>query len=115
MLRQPLQSPHLNAGREDEARTLGRGSESSLHSSRRQRLRGTTRSSPQGLRQTIGFSSRQPQPSLSPREEIRRGRGCLAGEVNRSWRFYFVIRKDEYVILSVIPHPKQKSASAVAL
>jgi mRNA interferase RelE/StbE len=26
--------------------------------------------------------------------------------VNRSWRFYFVVRKDEYVILSVIPHPK---------
>ena len=26
--------------------------------------------------------------------------------VNRSWRFYFVIRGDEYVILSVIPHPK---------
>jgi mRNA-degrading endonuclease RelE of RelBE toxin-antitoxin system len=26
--------------------------------------------------------------------------------VNRSWRFYFVIRKDEYVIVSVIPHPK---------
>jgi plasmid maintenance system killer protein len=26
--------------------------------------------------------------------------------VNRSWRFYFVIREDEYVILSIIPHPK---------
>jgi hypothetical protein len=26
--------------------------------------------------------------------------------VNRSWRFYFVIRGDEYVILSIIPHPK---------
>ncbi len=26
--------------------------------------------------------------------------------VNRSWRFYFVIRADEYVILSIIPHPK---------
>jgi mRNA interferase RelE/StbE len=28
------------------------------------------------------------------------------GRVNRSWRFYFVIRNDEYVILSIIPHPK---------
>ena len=28
------------------------------------------------------------------------------GRVNRSWRFYFVIRGDEYVILSIIPHPK---------
>jgi hypothetical protein len=26
--------------------------------------------------------------------------------VNRSWRFYFVIRGDEYVILSIIAHPK---------
>jgi mRNA-degrading endonuclease RelE of RelBE toxin-antitoxin system len=26
--------------------------------------------------------------------------------VNRNWRFYFVIRGDEYVILSIIPHPK---------
>jgi hypothetical protein len=26
--------------------------------------------------------------------------------VNRSWRFYFVILGDEYVILSIIPHPK---------
>lgn len=28
------------------------------------------------------------------------------GRVNRSWRFYFAIRGDEYVILSIIPHPK---------
>jgi mRNA interferase RelE/StbE len=26
--------------------------------------------------------------------------------VNRSWRFYFIIRGDEYVILSIIAHPK---------
>jgi mRNA-degrading endonuclease RelE of RelBE toxin-antitoxin system len=26
--------------------------------------------------------------------------------VNRSWRFYFTIRGDEYAILSIIPHPK---------
>ena len=26
--------------------------------------------------------------------------------VNRNWRFYFVIRGDEYVVLSIIPHPK---------
>ena len=26
--------------------------------------------------------------------------------VNRNWRFYFVIRDDEYVILAVVPHPK---------
>jgi mRNA interferase RelE/StbE len=26
--------------------------------------------------------------------------------VNRNWRFYFMIRKDTYVVLDVIPHPK---------
>ena len=28
------------------------------------------------------------------------------GRVTRGWRFYFKIEGDEYVILSVIPHPK---------
>ena len=28
------------------------------------------------------------------------------GRVTRDWRFYFQIQGDEYVILSVIPHPK---------
>jgi mRNA-degrading endonuclease RelE of RelBE toxin-antitoxin system len=28
------------------------------------------------------------------------------GRVTRDWRFYFQIEGDEYVILSVIPHPK---------
>jgi mRNA-degrading endonuclease RelE of RelBE toxin-antitoxin system len=28
------------------------------------------------------------------------------GRVTRDWRFYFRIEGDEYVILSVIPHPK---------
>jgi len=32
--------------------------------------------------------------------------GIWQGRVNRSWRFYFLIEADEYVILSVIPHPK---------
>lgn len=27
--------------------------------------------------------------------------------VNRSWRFYFIIEGDTYVILDVIPHPKK--------
>jgi hypothetical protein len=26
--------------------------------------------------------------------------------VTRGWRFYFKIESDEYVILSIIPHPK---------
>ncbi len=28
------------------------------------------------------------------------------GRVNRSWRFYFTIDGEEYVILSIIAHPK---------
>ncbi len=32
--------------------------------------------------------------------------GVWQGRVNRSWRFYFLIQGDEYVILSIIPHPK---------
>jgi len=28
------------------------------------------------------------------------------GRVNRNWRFYFAVRGNEYVILSIIPHPK---------
>jgi hypothetical protein len=27
-------------------------------------------------------------------------------QVNRDWRFYFIIVDDTYVILDVIPHPK---------
>ena len=28
------------------------------------------------------------------------------GRVTRDWRFYFRIEGDEYVVLSIIPHPK---------
>jgi mRNA-degrading endonuclease RelE of RelBE toxin-antitoxin system len=28
------------------------------------------------------------------------------GRVNRSYRFYFKIEEDDYVILAIIPHPK---------
>jgi mRNA-degrading endonuclease RelE of RelBE toxin-antitoxin system len=26
--------------------------------------------------------------------------------VNRSWRFYFKIERDEYAIIAIVPHPK---------
>ena len=32
--------------------------------------------------------------------------GVWQARVNRSWRFYFLIQGDEYVILSIIAHPK---------
>jgi mRNA-degrading endonuclease RelE of RelBE toxin-antitoxin system len=28
------------------------------------------------------------------------------GRVTRDWRFYFKIERDEYVVLSITPHPK---------
>jgi mRNA-degrading endonuclease RelE of RelBE toxin-antitoxin system len=32
--------------------------------------------------------------------------GLWQGRVNRSWRFYFKIEGDAYVIIAIIPHPK---------
>ena len=54
---------------------------------------------------------------MLPRRRSRRAKkydkanDIWQARVNRSWRFYFVIRGDEYVILSIIilsiiPHPK---------
>jgi hypothetical protein len=34
------------------------------------------------------------------------------GRVNRIWRLYFLIDGDEYVILSIIPHPKESSVNS---
>jgi mRNA-degrading endonuclease RelE of RelBE toxin-antitoxin system len=28
------------------------------------------------------------------------------GRVNRSWRFYFLIQNDMYVVTDIVPHPK---------
>jgi mRNA-degrading endonuclease RelE of RelBE toxin-antitoxin system len=44
-------------------------------------------------------------PSLHAKK-YDEGQDVWQARVNRSWRFYFVIRGDDYVILSVIPHPK---------
>lgn len=44
-------------------------------------------------------------PSLRAKKYDERN-DIWQGRVNRSWRFYFVIRGDEYVILSIIPHSK---------
>ena len=44
-------------------------------------------------------------PSLHAKK-YDNGKYLWQGRVNRSWRFYFQIHGDEYVILSIIPHPK---------
>ncbi len=49
--------------------------------------------------------SRLAHPSLRAKK-YDEARDIWQARVNRSWRFYFVIRGDEYIILSIIPHPK---------
>ena len=33
-------------------------------------------------------------------------RNIWQGRVNRSWRFYFLIERDRYFLLDLMPHPK---------
>jgi len=44
-------------------------------------------------------------PSLHAKK-YDEGTDLWQARVTRSWRFYFKIEGDEYVIISVIPHPK---------
>jgi len=32
--------------------------------------------------------------------------GLWQGRVTLDWRFYFKIERDEYIVVSIIPHPK---------
>jgi len=34
------------------------------------------------------------------------GKGHWQARVTRSWRFYFLIQGDIYILLDIIPHPK---------
>ena len=33
-------------------------------------------------------------------------RGIWQGRINRNWRFYFLIVRDSYTLLDMMPHPK---------
>ena len=44
-------------------------------------------------------------PSLQAKKYDEK-RSIWQGRVNRSWRFYFLIKSDAYVLLDIIPHPK---------
>lgn len=44
-------------------------------------------------------------PSLRAKKYDEK-RDIWQGRVNRSYRFYFQIEGDTYIILSIIPHPK---------
>jgi mRNA-degrading endonuclease RelE of RelBE toxin-antitoxin system len=44
-------------------------------------------------------------PSLHAKK-YDEGADLWQARVTRSWRFYFKIEGDEYVIIAVIPHPK---------
>lgn len=43
-------------------------------------------------------------PSLQAKK-YSEGDDIWQGRVTRGWRFYFKIEGDEYIILSIIPHP----------
>ncbi len=43
-------------------------------------------------------------PSLHAKK-YSEGEDIWQGRVTRGWRFYFKIKGDEYIILSIIPHP----------
>ncbi len=45
-------------------------------------------------------------PSLNAKKYPEGGEGVWQGRVDRSYRFYFLIEEDVYVVLRVIPHPK---------
>jgi len=54
----------------------------------------------------LGFLLNQfRHPSLSAKK-YDEANHIWQARVNRNWRFYFVILGDEYVVLSIIPHPK---------
>jgi plasmid maintenance system killer protein len=44
-------------------------------------------------------------PSLRAKK-YNEGEGIWQARVNRSWRFYFRIAGDAYVLTDIIPHPK---------
>jgi len=44
-------------------------------------------------------------PSLQTKK-YNEAQGIWQGRLTLAWRFYFTIEGDEYVILSIIPHPK---------
>ena len=44
-------------------------------------------------------------PSLRAKK-YGQGAGLWQARVNRDWRFYFVIKGNEYIILTIVPHPK---------
>ncbi|MGH9444348.1 MAG: type II toxin-antitoxin system RelE/ParE family toxin [Terriglobia bacterium] len=43
-------------------------------------------------------------PSLHTKK-YSEGEDIWQGRVTRGWRFYFKIEADEYIILSIVPHP----------
>lgn len=45
-------------------------------------------------------------PSLNTKKYPEAGEGVWQGGVDRSYRFYFVIEPDSYVILRIVSHPK---------
>jgi mRNA-degrading endonuclease RelE of RelBE toxin-antitoxin system len=47
-------------------------------------------------------------PSLHAKK-YDESRDLWQARVNKDWRFYFVIRDDVYIIVTVVPHPKERT------
>ena len=45
-------------------------------------------------------------PSLNAKKFPEAGEGIWQGRIDRSYRFYFTIEADAYLILRITPHPK---------
>jgi mRNA-degrading endonuclease RelE of RelBE toxin-antitoxin system len=53
----------------------------------------------------LGFLLANPRhPSLQAKK-YSEANDIWQGRVTRGWRFYFKIEDDEYIIISIIPHP----------
>lgn len=80
--------------------------EAALYGKGRQGLCGPAGHHPQGVGKQLRFLLvNRADPSLHAKK-YSEALDVWQGRVTRDWRFYFKIESDEYVILSIIPHPK---------
>jgi hypothetical protein len=80
--------------------------EAALHRESRQGLCAYAAAHPKGIRQTAALPAGKPQSPPLHAKKYSDALDVWQARVTRDWRFYFRIESDEYVILSVIPHPK---------
>jgi hypothetical protein len=55
-------------------------------------------------KQIVFLRQNRRHPSL--RAKCLEGSNKWQARINRDWRFYFVVERDTYVVLDIVPHPK---------